>query len=620
MGAPLSMKDVLQSYLWRGELWMVLAALAVFLIVTWVLRGAPPGQAVANEDDADAPRTGVRERSIASVVAGLMLIAVAAYVLLAHGVPWSLPIFGLGFGLVFYQIARNRRYRHGSPSLRRAIDLSTALVNTGLLAGILIVINVILFRYCGRPIDMTREGTYTLSSLTTNQLSTLDRPVTFTMVFGRGARAGRQLERVSQLLGTYRAVNPQWITLASLDPYNDPTAYEALAKHVPELELIQGGGIAIEYGQGKDAQYVVVRNQDLFQPIPLDAARGGLDHYASAFSGEDEVTSALIRMREGKKSKVAFTTSHGELVTSDLNPRGRGIGNWKARLNKVGCEVIDINLADELPADLSLLVVAGPRSPFRPDELTRLQSYADRGGPILVLVGNSEPAGLDEFLKTFNLALGRGMVVDPRRHFNNDPRLVFAPTGAGIQHPIVDPIGPNRAVLLAGAAPLEVLGQGSRAGAKAEEPINPDLVPVPILQTSSYSWAETDLKAGPVRPDRTRRTGPVLVGAAVAERGQSPGPAGKAAEGKPRLVVFSCPAMAENVYQEFERTNLDMLMNAASWLRGRSDTQGIIPNPHVALTLSVDPYLRSRLILVPSVVAFLVIIGLGIIVFTARRE
>jgi hypothetical protein len=140
------------------------------------------------------------------------------------------------------------------------------------------------------------------------------------------------------------------------------------------------------------------------------------------------------------------------------------------------------------------------------------------------------------------------------------------------------------------------------------------------LQTSSYSWAETDLKAGPVRPDRTRRTGPVLVGAAVAERGQSPGPAGKAAEGKPRLVVFSCPAMAENVYQEFERTNLDMLMNAASWLRGRSDTQGIIPNPHVALTLSVDPYLRSRLILVPSVVAFLVIIGLGIIVFTARRE
>ena len=78
--------------------------------------------------------------------------------------------------------------------------------------------------------------------------------------------------------------------------------------------------------------------------------------------------------------------------------------------------------------------------------------------------------------------------------------------------------------------------------------------------------------------------------------------------------------MAENVFQEVEQTNLDLLMNAASWLRGRPDTQGIAPQTHVALTLSVDPSLRSRLILVPSVVAVMLIIAMGIIVFIARRE
>ena len=47
--------------------------------------------------------------------------------------------------------------------------------------------------------------------------------------------------------------------------------------------------------------------------------------------------------------------------------------------------------------------------------------------------------------------------------------------------------------------------------------------------------------------------------------------------------------MAENVFQEVDPTNLDLLMNAASWLRGRPDTLGIAPKTHVALTLSVDP-------------------------------
>ncbi len=91
-------------------------------------------------------------------------------------------------------------------------------------------------------------------------------------------------------------------------------------------------------------------------------------------------------------------------------------------------------------------------------------------------------------------------------------------------------------------------------------------------------------------------------------------------EAKHRLVLFSCPAMAENVFQEIERTNLDILMLAAGWLRGRPDTMGIAPKHHVALTLSALPELRQRLILIPSVVALLSIIAMGIIVFTARRE
>ena len=67
------------SYLSRSELWIVGSALVAFLVGTWVLRGAPPGQAAEAEEDADAPRAGYRDRIVVAVVVGLILILGGAY-------------------------------------------------------------------------------------------------------------------------------------------------------------------------------------------------------------------------------------------------------------------------------------------------------------------------------------------------------------------------------------------------------------------------------------------------------------------------------------------------------------------------------------------------------------
>jgi hypothetical protein len=283
--------------------------------------------------------------------------------------------------------------------------------------------------------------------------------------------------------------------------------------------------------------------------------------------------------------------------------------------------VIDLNLiSDEVPADLSLLIVVGPKSPFKPEELNKLKAFAAGGGSVMLLLGNTEPSGLDEFLKSNNLAIGRGLVVDPRYLYNRIPSLVVAPTSAAAKHPIVDAIGPSRVVLLPNASPIHVFGLASR-GRPPTEPIDPSLIPVPILTTSNYSWAESNPKSSPLRLDPDAdEPGPVIVGVAVSQRGEPQTRAAGPTEGKPRLVLLACPAMAENAIQEIEQTNLDLLMNAASWLRNRPDTQGIPPHTHVALTLSVDPFLLSRLILVPSVVAAMLIIGMGITVYVARRQ
>jgi hypothetical protein len=607
------------TFLGRGEVWIAGAALAAFLVLTWVLRGAAPGRAVEGESDADAPRAGYRERMVFGVAVGLILILAGAYAALDRGIPWSLPIFAAGFGLVLTLTRINRRYRHPSPTLRRTIDFSSSFLDLALLAGVLIVVNVLAFRYGGRPLDLTREGTYSLTPETVARVNALDRPLTFTLISGQSPLAERQRSRVEQLLESYRSINPRLIHVTALNPYEDLARVDELSKRVPELALLRGGGVLIEYGDDKETAPVIVRNQELFDLPTPGQLRGG-DRFDTAFTGEDAITSALLRLRQGKGVKVAFTTGHGEPKPDD--PGGKGLGNWRARLARVGCEVTDLRLDQgDIPDDLALLIVAGPVDPFRPEEVGRIRAYVDRGKPILLLLGGDRPTGLEEFLKSHNLAVGKGIVIDPNLNSNyrGNWELVLASPRSGVDHPISAAMAADRAVLLPQAAPIHVLGLAGRPGTPADDPVDKSLVPTPILRTGRTSWAETDLKNPRPTFDRSTEVQAPIVGVAVARRKGQPRP-GTPPDEQPRLVLFSCPKMADNALQEITPANLDLLMNAASWLRGRPDTLGISPATHSALTLIVDPQLRSRLILVPSVTAAMLIIAMGITVYVARRE
>src|SRR5262249_11942256 len=100
--------------------WVAGLSVAAFLTLFWALRGAPRGQAVGDEGEGEeAPGAGYRDRVVAASVVGLILVGVGAYVALAVSIPWSLPLFATGFGIVIALVSINRRYRHASPTLRR---------------------------------------------------------------------------------------------------------------------------------------------------------------------------------------------------------------------------------------------------------------------------------------------------------------------------------------------------------------------------------------------------------------------------------------------------------------------------------------------------------------------
>jgi len=183
---------------------------------------------------------------------------------------------------------------------------------------------------------------------------------------------------------------------------------------------------------------------------------------------------------------------------------------------------------------------------------------------------------------------------------------------------MTDGLSGDRATLIVNGSPIRFVGT---KGAADDSPasVNPRMLPSAVLRSGPSSWVESE--PAPARPafDKEKdQQGPVVVAAAVSERA-SQGPGGPPPP-KPRLVLISGRSVGDDAVVEAEPTNLDLLMNAVSWLRGRQGSVGVPAKVHSALTLVADPGLRWRLILAPTVVAAAGVAALGALVYLVRRD
>ena len=624
------MSDRVLEFLARPEVWATVAGLTGFLTLTWLIRRAPLGQATRPEPaTASGPGAGERDRAVVAAVGGFLLIALGGLLAVRTGIPVALPAFTVGIGLVIWVIRRYRRDRHSSPTIRRLIAFSETALTASLLAGVLLVSNALAFRLGGRAIDLTHDRAFTLSSLTLNQVESLDRPVVLTVFFGNSERSLRQLDRVRQLADLLHAANPAKVRVEYLNPFTDIKEFEALAQRVPDVAASSGDGLVVSLGETPDAPRAVLGTRELFEFAGGSRSGPGAtgERFTSTFRGEDAITSALIRLREGKRTRVAFTTGHGEPSTAEMDLNRPGYGLWKARLDSVGSDVIDVNLLrDEIPPEVNLLVIGGPKAPFQEAEIDRIKQHIRRDGAILALVDHLEPTGLDDLLATYNIRLGLGVAADARYTYNNRPTILYAPVAANLPHPITAPLL-GQVVLLQKASPVQVIGVGGAIGPAAKQaatgdggstakPTNPGIITTPILKTSTDSWVESDPQSQSSTFDRgTEQPGPLVVGVAATTR-----PALASETPTPRFVLFSTPTIGDNRLLRTEATNIDLLMNAISWLRGKPEAIGIAPKTHESLLFAADPGLQLRLVMVPTLAMVVVILGLGLSTYLARRD
>lgn len=613
------MGENILGFLTKGYvLWTGLAVAAV-LILAWILRGAPIGQATAEAENENAPPAGYRNRIVAATVFGFLCLGAGGIVAIARGLAWAIPLFAVGFGLVFAMIRIGLRHRHSSPSLLRLATVADAMLNGALLAGFLIVANVLAFKYGGRALDFTGERTFTLADLSVKQLRGLNRPIKFIVIYGQGAQAASS--RVNALLELFKAENPEMVRVETIRPYEDAAAFKPLADSLPELKMMaMSGGVLVEYGEGKDVERAVVNNADLFE-----RERGAIDDRSQPklnFNGEDALISAVVRLRQGKRLKVGFTSGHGEASLEPVPPPQPSITRFRNRLATLGLDPVVVNLLKEdVPRDLQLLVIAEPRSPFQATELRRLKTFTELGGKALVLldsrttsVESRSTAGLDDWLKTYNVAVERGLVFDAAEDYSFSGRVdIVRPFVGDSRHPIIDTLS-GLPIYLPLVAPLTILGDPSRSDSSVA---NPNFATVPVLRSSPTSWKETDSPPNRFKGDK-EPAGPFNLAVSAADR--APKNLGKEAE-TPRLVVFGGGLFLEDqTLLRISENNLDLALNAVSWLRAKPEQQGIAPRTHATSRLASSSVDNLKMVVIPTFMSIVVVVGIGLAAYFARRN
>ena len=448
-------------------------------------------------------------------------------------------------------------------NLRRWLAGLNVLVTLGLLVALFVLVNFVGGRRYARA-DVTRTKLTALSDKTTQVLKQLHEPVQV-VVFYQPTQPLYELVR--DLLMEYERLSPS-LSVEYVDPEQDVARAKALAQelNIDRLNLVVFRNAA---PSGAKRQKFL-SDTDLAEYDYASANMGGQPTLKS-FKGEEAFTSALLAVTQTTQPLVWLTTGHGEHGADD--PDSGGLEALKLALEQENLRAQPMNLLEqsEIPADVRLVILAGPTRRLTEQELLILEGFLERGGRVLALIDPLQNTGLDGVLARWGVELGNDIVVDPARQlpFVSAANLFVISYGA---HPIVQRMQAGELMTL---FPL----------ARSVRPLkNPPTNVTELALTSERGWGETETEQRPFSFSESQDVrGPVSIAVAV----EPAAPPKDAAQPAPaRLVVIGDSDFVTNT-QLSNVGNLDFAMSAVHWLIGQEQLISISPKALESLKVSL---------------------------------
>lgn len=478
---------------------------------------------------------------------------------------WNWVVLGAGMAAaIAYVVLRKEVVVAALPRL-------TQNLNTGAFITILLVIlglvNYISSRHY-KQVDLTKQRLYTLSPQTKEILKGLKTDVQLTGFYPMAGRGASEGYRARDLMRQYSDAS-RHIKFELIDPVADPARATAKAG-----SSVYSQQLWVESGGRRETVYSL---------------------------GEQEITSAILKVTRPERKKIYFLFGHGE---RDIESYDRGgMSEAKSILEKMNYEVSKLILqtVKEIPKDAAVIVIAGPKKGIPENEQQVLAKYLEGGGKMLLMLDPMMPVP-EKLTQPWGIEVGNNLVLDQR-----DPRGI-----AYVEKFEFHQITKDLQTAIFPAARTVEAASSPPSGVTVE----------PLAKTTNWAWAETKLPNGPFVQDPSDKSGPLTL-AVVAKKEittDTPNQAGEGSKKSTRIVAIGDSDFAVSpLFSALGTSGGDFFLNAVNWLAEEEALVNIRPKEPEENTIYLQAN-QARFIFLTTVLIIPVAVLLsGVVVWWKRR-
>ncbi|WP_224245393.1 GldG family protein [Hyalangium gracile] len=477
-------------------------------------------------------------------------------------------------------------------------DSRNATVFLMALVGIVVLLNLLAVRTFFR-VDVTKESVYTLARASKDTMAGLEDPVTVTAYFTENLPApySGNARYVRDLLAEYRSASQGKLSFEFIDPSAQETEEDKEARREVKRDIfgrqfreqtsvereLSSLGIqpveirVIEQDQMQTKRAymgLVIKHQEKKEVIPVVQDVGTLEY---------DLTSLIRKMTRPKTPVLAILQGHGEPALHEKFTR------LQAMLSQLyDVRPLDLTGKDKVDDDVDALLVLGPKTAFKPEELRAVDQFLMKGKSAAFFLDSVQvdtrtlettPAehGLGPLLATYGITVGDKLVADVQSaHLNVEERRGFMVVSMPVPFPFIPQL-----------QRLEVDSPVTRGLSGVTFPFVTDVTTQPVegtqatvlARSSAKSWLES--KPYNIDPRRDWRNetitpaGPYNLMVQVSGKlkshfaseanASSPnGPVLADSQGESRVIVVGGSSL---LWDDFmARPNQALLLNVADWL------------------------------------------------------
>jgi hypothetical protein len=433
--------------------------------------------------------------------------------------------------------------------------------------------------------DLTQGGRFTLSTVSTNFLQTLDTEVRVVMAFMQQSDLHSEVEG---MLSEYARQSNGRVVTEVLDLSRN-------RDRLTELGDLHG----IEFNRN---MLVVINDQRVKVIGAEDLVRRASDGRISEFRGEEILTSTLLEVAERQQKKIYMLA--GNRVMDEMIVIGQKLVDLAAVQN-LRVESFNLGTANAIPTDAEALFIAGPTVDLNTRELELIEDYwQNRSGSLFIMLNPNAPTpNLSSFIRKRGIAPQDDRILSVA----NIPGVA----SSGKIHDVPVNFIPVRPGLPGTEITRELIGIATtltKQSQSLEVLIDDELLAAdgirvaPLAIADGRFWGETEYREEDVAANDNQDNTGVLYTAASAEQKPVNNPvataadadnsnsgSGSDAESKTSRMVVVGNAHLLDVSGNTKKPNADFVMNSLNWLIDRTELIGITPRKPTAYSLSITP-------------------------------